>query len=219
MSFVNGIDVSDFQGNAIDWSRVRNAGYSFAIAKATQSTGNVQASFPHNISGIRAAGMVAGAYHFLSWTTDPAAQAEHFLSNYTPRNGDLPPTLDCEAVPQGMASDACVNQISRFLEAYERHLHGARMMLYMSFSFPDDHLNGGTGFSGHPLWVAAYNSSTDVSGVTPDAWKKGKVAMWQFSDGAIPHPQPAIDGLGVNIDRNRFIGDVGALHAFTLKGL
>lgn len=215
MPFVNGIDVSDFQGNAINWSSVKNAGYSFAIAKATEGTGNVQTSFAHNISGIRAAGMVAGAYHFLSWTSDPAAQAEHFLSVYTPKNGDLPPVLDCEACTVSPA--AAIAQISGFLQAVEPRLAGARMILYMSFSFPTDHLNGGSGFSGHPLWVAAYNN--DGQPPVPAAWTNDKVVLWQYSDGSIPQTQPPIAALGTSVDRNRFIGDLNALRAFTVRNL
>ena len=220
MAFVNGIDVSDFQGNNIDWGKVKASGYSFAIAKATEGTGNTQTSFAHNMSGIRAAGMIAGAYHFLSWQTDPAAQAAHFLSVYKPHKGDIPPTLDCEAVPAGMSSDACVKQVSAFLQAVEPHLGGAKMLLYMSFSFANDHLNGGTGFSGHPVWIAAYNTDTFESNVPP-AWvgKTPGMVMWQFSDGSIPGPQPAIAGLGSSIDRDKFNGDINALKAFTLQNV
>jgi len=220
MTFVNGIDVSDFQGNDIDWNLVKESGYSFAIAKATQGSGNVQSSFAHNISGIRAAGMIAGAYHFLSWTDDPAAQAANFLSVYTPRNGDIPPALDCEAVPGGMSSEAVMAQISGFLQAVEPHLKGARMLLYMSYSFPGEYLNGGSGYAGHPLWVAAYNDDSYQSNIPPGwAGKTPGMVMWQYSDGSIPTTQPPIAGLGSSIDRDRFIGDLAALKAFTLKNL
>lgn len=220
MDFVNGIDVSDFQGNDIDWAQVKSSGYSFAIAKATEGTGNVQSSFAHNINGIRAAGMVAGAYHFLSWEDDPAAQAAHFLSVYTPRNGDIPPALDCEAVPAGMSNDAVIDQISGFLEAYEPHLGGARMLLYMSYSFPGENLNGGSDFGGHPIWIAAYNTDPFESNVPPE-WvgKTPGMVMWQYSDGSIPSTQPPIEGLGTSIDRDRFNGDLEALKAFALKNV
>ena len=219
-SFVNGIDVSDFQGNDIDWNLVKESGYSFAIAKATQGASDVQSSFAHNIEGIRAAGMVAGAYHFLSWEDDPAAQAANFLSVYTPRNGDLPPALDCEAVPAGMAGATCIAQISGFLQAVEPHLNGARMLLYMSYSFPAGYLNGGSDFGGHPLWVAAYNDDSYESNIPP-TWigKIPGMVMWQYSDGSIPTTQPPIGGLGSSIDRDRFIGDLDALKAFALKNL
>ncbi len=215
MAFVNGIDVSDFQGTNIDWGQVKNSGYSFAISKATQSTDDVQQSFAHNMTGMRAAAMVAGAYHFLDWNASPAAQAAHFLSVYTPQNGDLPPALDCEACTVGPA--AAIAQIAGFVQAVEPHLGGARMLLYMSYSFPDESLNGGSGFSGHPLWVAAYEGGDAVP--VPPAWTAANVVMWQYSDGQIPQPQPAIGGLGVNIDRDRFVGDLTALHAFTLKNV
>ena len=213
MAFVNGIDVSDFQGTQIDWGNVKSSGYSLAITKATQSTDVTEQSFAYNIAGIRAAGMVAGAYHFLSWHTDPAAQAAYFLSVYTPQNGDLPPALDCEACD--VDAPTAIAQIAGFLRAVEPHLGGARMLLYMSYSFPGDNLNGGSDFSGHPLWVAAYEDGDDVP--VPPAWTAANVRMWQFSDGQIPQPQPPVGALGANVDRDRFVGDLNALHAFTLK--
>ena len=129
MDFVHGVDVSDYQGN-VSWPGVHASGYSFAIAKATEGTGNVQTTFGGNIAAIRAVGMTAGAYHFLDWNEDPVAQAHHFLSVYTPKPGDLPPALDCEACT--VSSAAAVAQVSGFIDEVERHLSGRRMLLYFS---------------------------------------------------------------------------------------
>ena len=203
---VNGIDVSIYQGD-IHWPSVKASGYSFAVAKATEGAHYTDADFIYNLDGIREAGMVAGAYHFLDWNTDATAQAEHFLSVYQPRNGDLPPTLDCEACT--VEPNVAIAMVSKFLQTVEPHLAGARMLLYMSFSFPSDHLNGGSGFSGHPLWVAAYNN--DANAPVPNAWNKA--TMWQWSDSG------NVGGIEGSVDLDRFLGTLDDLHAFTLKGL
>lgn len=206
MLFCDGIDVSDYQG-AIDWKAARASGLTFAIAKATQGTHNVQDTFASNLAGMRAAGLTAGAYHFLDWNVDPVAQAQHFLSVYRPQNGDLPPTLDCEACT--VRSNDAIASIAAFLRTVEPHLGGARMLLYLSYSFPDDHLNGGSGFSGHPLWVAAYNS--DPNPPVPAAW--AKATMWQWTDHA------SVPGVSGPVDGDRFCGSIADLHAFTLRGI
>lgn len=220
MDFVNGIDVSDNNANIV-WQRVHDAGYSFGICKASEGVGVSQTTFAPYMTAIRSAGMVAGAYHFFSWHSDPAAQARFFLSKYTPRNGDLPPTLDLEAPSNqtGLSGSDAVQRVAAFLAVVEPHLAGHRMLLYMSFSFPGDALNGGSGFSGHPLWVAAYNHG--AAPPVPPAFTAANVVMWQYSDGDVPKPppQPAIDGTNGFIDRDRFVGNLAALKAFCLTGL
>jgi lysozyme len=208
MNHVNGLDVSDYQ-NDVDWATAHGAGYSFGISKATEGLGNAQATFPDNMHDMRAIGMIAGAYHYLHWLDDPRAQAAHFLSVYQPQKGDLPPTLDCEAVPAGVSPQMCIQQISTFLGAIEPHLFGKRMLLYFSASFPDDHLLGGSSFSGHPIWVAAYNND-----LAPPAFVAlPLVKIWQWSDGA---NLPAIAGIHGNVDRNRFLGTLAELRTFCL---
>jgi GH25 family lysozyme M1 (1,4-beta-N-acetylmuramidase) len=186
---------------------VKGAGYEFVIAKATQGTDNVQATFPAYRDRVRSTGMRFGAYHFLDWTQDPVAQAQHFLSVYTPKSGDLPPMLDCEACT--VSPTAAIMQMTSFLENVEPKLGGAKMLLYMSYSFPTDHLNGGSDFSGHPLFVAAYNDDLDPP--VPTAWKAA--TFWQWTDSA------QITGISGNVDGDRFLGTSAELEALTLKGL
>jgi GH25 family lysozyme M1 (1,4-beta-N-acetylmuramidase) len=206
MEYVNGLDVSVYQGR-VTWSAVRSAGYSFAIARATEGALYQDPQFARNITGIRAAGMVAGAYHYLSWLTPAKPQAASFLRAYKPIDGDLPPMLDIEDCTVG--AEEAIAQISAFLAEVEPHLNGAKMLLYMSLTFPDTFLAGGSDFSGHPLNVAAYNS--DPEPTVPAAW--AKATMWQWSDkGRLP-------GISGNVDLDRFVGTLDELKAFTLKGI
>jgi lysozyme len=204
MNFVNGLDVSDYQEN-VNWASVHAAGYSFAIAKATEGTGNTQETFAGNLAAIRAVGMVAGAYHFLDWNEDPIAQAHHFLSVYTPRKGDLPPTLDCEACTCDSAQ--AVSKVSAFIGEVEKHLSGRRMLLYFSASFPGDHLQGGSGFSGHPVWVAAYNNDP----APPTIAGVGQIKLWQYSESG------HVNGISGAVDLDRFVGTLSDLKAFALQ--
>lgn len=208
---LRGIDISDFQ-DVNSFHAVQNGGFSFVYCKATEGITNTQATFADYRDRVRSIGLPFGAYHFLKWSSDPVEQARHFLSVYTPQNGDLPPMLDLEAC--GVESWAAMNQVTEFLQNVECHLDGQRMVLYMSFSFPNDHLRGGFGFNGHPLWVAAYNSG-DKDYNTPGAWvgKAPGVLFHQFSDDL------SVPGIPGAVDGDEFYGTQDDLNALLLKGL
>src|ERR1700730_615071 len=100
---LTGPDVSNWQhpnGNAIDWAQVRSAGNSFAFVKATEGpTGYYQNPyFYSDWAGVRAAGMVRGAYHFARPEFSAVDQAHYFISviGASSQPGDLPPALDLE---------------------------------------------------------------------------------------------------------------------------
>src|SRR5947209_5974916 len=76
---VNGIDVSAYQEN-VSFQAVREAGYSFAYVKATESTDYTSSTFASQWQGAGAAGMLRGGYHFFDFNADAAQQAQLFLS-------------------------------------------------------------------------------------------------------------------------------------------
>jgi lysozyme len=52
----------------IDFNRVKSAGYSLAIIKATEGVDYTDPSFTANVNGARTAGMIVGAYHLMRAT-------------------------------------------------------------------------------------------------------------------------------------------------------
>lgn len=78
---VKGIDVSHYQNDAgaIDWKKVKAAGYEFVYIKATEALVYVDKYYSKNIADARAAGLVVGSYHFARGN-DPVKEADHFLS-------------------------------------------------------------------------------------------------------------------------------------------
>ena len=56
-----GIDVSKYQG-AVNWSAVKNAGYSFAFIKAGSAKSGLDPYYAVNMAGATAAGMKVGVY-------------------------------------------------------------------------------------------------------------------------------------------------------------
>jgi hypothetical protein len=67
------------QGAPIDWPKVRLAGVTTAIVKATEGTGYRNPWFHQDAIGAKAAGMDVLAYHFASMG-DPLAEARWFMS-------------------------------------------------------------------------------------------------------------------------------------------
>src|SRR5437764_10721112 len=94
--WLKGIDVSHYQGT-INWMSVKNAGTSFAVCKATESTNYKDPTLLANYAGMKAAGIIRGAYHFARPAVDPVAQANYFINYVRPIKGDLQLMLDLEA--------------------------------------------------------------------------------------------------------------------------
>lgn len=90
-----GIDVSRWQ-QTVDWSKVKEAGYEFALIKATQGVSDIDPLFTSNWTQTKAAHLLRGAYHFFEPADDPHKQAEIFLQTVSFEPDDLPPVLDIE---------------------------------------------------------------------------------------------------------------------------
>jgi len=203
---VEGIDISDYQ-TVGSFHAVQGAGIGFVVAKATQGVDNVQATFSDSMTRVRSTSMLFGAYHFLSWQSDPVAQAQHFLSVYRPQNGDLPPMLDCEAFTVG--APAATLMIARFLQTVEPHLGGAKMLLYTYYAAIQSQAFATDDFAGHPLWIAEYNSDAKPS--IPQTWQTATI--WQYSS------SKAVPGIPGSVDADRFMGSAADLAALRLQAI
>ena len=92
---VRGVDVSAYQGE-IDWETLASQDISFAFIKATEGSTFADRNFAFNLEQARRTGLSVGAYHFFSYDSPGAAQAENFISNVVPFEGMLPPVIDLE---------------------------------------------------------------------------------------------------------------------------
>ena len=92
---VFGVDVSSYQG-VVDWPVLAEQGVDFAFLKATEGSALQDRQFSANWAGAFAAGIRAGAYHFLSYDSSGDAQADHFISVVPRTEGMLPPVVDIE---------------------------------------------------------------------------------------------------------------------------
>jgi GH25 family lysozyme M1 (1,4-beta-N-acetylmuramidase) len=203
-----GIDVSHYQG-IIDWGQVAGSGIKWGYTKATEDTGYVDPTFAGNWSGMKAAGVVRGAYHFFHPSVDGKAQADFFLATVGPLGaGDLPPMLDWE-VTDGVSGSTAAASADAFIAEIQART-GKTPVIYTSpglwsgFGVPRS-------YAAEPLCVAEYFScfcnSAGYCPNTPSGWSSW--VMWQYSDrGSVP-------GISTQVDLDTFNGDAAALAAFT----
>ena len=185
---LTGTDVSSYQGDTPNLD-----GLDFVIVKATQGIGYVNPSHAPVVAAARAAGKLAGHYHFLD-DSSPEAQAQYFWDNAGWIAGEQL-AVDVEApfadTPGG------VDATRRFVETLLR-ISGFPCELYIDYS----HLHSAdwapVAALGSGLWGAAYNDAG-----FGDTGPFGFVAIWQNSD------KSTSGG-----DSDVFYGDAAAWHKY-----
>ncbi len=193
-----GLDVSHFQG-LVNWESVKEAGISFAIAKATGGTRYVDSQFNNNWHGMREAGLIRGAYHFFYADEDPIAQAEHFLHTVPSLSAnDLPPLLDVE-IARHVPTETIVARALTWMQHVEQKL-GKKPMIYSGVSFYKANL--AANFKDYGLWIAEYNDQIQQ----PDAGRFWQI--WQYSQSGSVH------GVSGKVDLDIFNGDEDQLMDF-----
>lgn len=228
MTLITGIDASSWQG-AIDWPRVKEAGFTFGIAKATEwvkprlgakRVAAVDKRFARNWEGMRAAGLIRGAYLFFHPECDPIAQAEHFAKTVGPLGpGDLMPWLDVEA-HDGMKGPDIVARAKACLEALEA-LTGRWPGVYTGEWFWRGWLAnrkhwpagqvGADVLASWPVWIADY----DVPMPNTLAWPNWMIWQHDVAEaGVVPGvPRPAkcdLNYFGGTLDELRGLAGIGA---------
>ncbi len=199
---VTGIDVSHHQGE-VDWRKVRADGVAFAFAKASQGTSSGDPAFTRNWEGMKAAGVIRGAYAFYVAGASPEEQAQDFIRRVQLESGDLPPVVDIETmggVPE--AQQQLMTDLQAYLSALIDH-YGVRPIIYTGPAFWESY--GNENFSDHPLWIAEYASRPRI----PTGWQSW--TFWQHSDSG------SIDGVTGAVDLSHFNGNIATLQTLLLK--
>ncbi|MFO0602934.1 MAG: GH25 family lysozyme [Polyangiales bacterium] len=196
---LRGVDVSSYQG-AINWSTVRAAGITFAFAKSSEGTGLVDPYFARNWAGMRAAGIVRGAYHFFHPGVSAEAQAQLVLATVGPLDAhDLPIVLDFEA-RDGIAEATAVARAVTFLQIIANRT-GRTPIVYMSAGFLSRSYPALAPF---PLWVAHYGVSCPSVPAGRTTWD-----FWQTSE------RGRVNGIpGGDVDLDVFNGSLDELFVF-----
>lgn len=212
-----GIDISHHNGT-VDWAKVRADGISFAFLKASEGRSYRDPTFPGHLKAARAAGILVGAYHFVTSQSVDAAREEaaNFMGAITAAGGidllDLPPVMDYENNP-GQLTKAQINAVAESFLTTVESLSGRRPIIYTGNSFA---ANFGANLGAYPLWVARYSTTppTDVA-----AW--GKWTFWQYSDGqqggARSDGSRSVAGVSGYVDLNEYAGTEEQLRAAYIR--
>jgi GH25 family lysozyme M1 (1,4-beta-N-acetylmuramidase) len=187
-SLLEGIDVSRWQGT-IDYAAVKASGRSFVVAKATEGIGYLDPNWSKNRTAAAAAGLKVGGYHFARPDlnpTNPAGEADWFVSQLNVAPGMLVPALDLE-VAGSLSTTALANWVGAWLdEVYAKT--GARAMIYVSPAFWTGKLANTTKFADEGytiLWVAHWFVNTPS--VPANNWGGHGWTFWQYDDcGTVP---------------------------------
>ncbi len=92
---VRGADVSAWQGD-IDWQTFAAEDIDFVFIKATEGSSHTDEKFLYNYENALTSRLITGAYHFFSYDSTGAAQAQHFINTVPVTEGTLPPVIDVE---------------------------------------------------------------------------------------------------------------------------
>lgn len=204
---VVGIDVSSWQ-STVDWAKVKAAGKQFAIARVTHGTGTIDSQFAANWKGMKANGIIRGAYQFFEPSQGGLEQAKLFVAKIEEaggfEDGDLPGVIDVESV-DGATSAQTIAEVHNWIDYVESQTN-RKPIIYAGSYFWDDH-NLGNDFGDYPLWGPHYTTSD--CHLISDAWDTW--TFWQHTDSG------SVAGISGNVDLDRFNGNLADLQAF-IKG-
>lgn len=193
-----GIDVSEFQGEEIDWKKVRDAGFEFVILRlgyrAYGESGALvlDAMYEENVKAALDAGLEVGVYFFSQAITDVEAEeeAQFVLDHIRPYNITGPVVYDTEEIKwdtyraEDNTSEEYTKYCRIFCDAVEAA--GYEPMIYcnmkwMAFTLDMEEL------AGYDFWYADYYDVPQC----PYDYK-----IWQYSETGI------VPGINGNVDLN-----------------
>ncbi len=196
---LNGIDVSQWNG-VINWTQVKNAGYSFVFIRVSGrgASGGAKGGrlytddrYKTNLEGAIAAGLDVGVYTYTQSITVAEAQQEarfviDLIKGY---NINLPIIYDYEFYPNGRLQNAKLSRATAtaicnaFCATIEKS--GYTAMMYSYKSLLNSNLNPDDITKYYPLWLAIYNDTANYT---------GDYNYWQYSDsGQVPGINHATD--------------------------
>lgn len=204
-----GCDVSVWQDNnstaqQIDFAKMKSAGASFVFIKSSQGSWADQ-DIIYNWTNAKRAGILRGAYHFLTFDVSPIVQAEYFWSLLRSDPGELPLVVDFEMRSAGLTRARASSDLKLFCDRLTQ-ISGKRPMIYTSYGYWNEFGTSDISWTIYPLWVAHYTASANPT--IPLPWQRW--LFWQYTshgDG------PKFGAESLNIDMNYFYGTIEQLYA------
>lgn len=216
-----GVDIHGTYQRGINFPLLVKQGYSFAAVKATQGSTEFHASYTQQfldwIPKIKAAGLIPGAYHWLT-NADPVAQCANFLRRLNQVGGaeGLLIQLDCE-------DNATLPVLQGWVKEWNRRTNNHPFLIYSGAWWWKPRGWNGAQFTPY-LWDSHYISVDSdtiaddpaaLAAKVPASWWKPtygnwpKVSVLQFTS------KGDAGGLGNNVDLNSYPGSRADMLALT----
>lgn len=183
-----GLDISSYQGSAINWAQVAASGRSFAMLKATEGTDYLSPSLDAQFQGATAAGVRTGLYHFARPDLTPEGNADWFSAQVNRLQavaGHLPPCLDLETGTGDLNGWA-----QRFVARLRANTGCVRVLIYSSASyFQSGTISENWMDANIALWVASWGTAPGKP-----SYGSPRTALHQYSStGAVSGVAGAVD--------------------------
>lgn len=199
----DGIDVSKWQGDSIDWKAVYSSGQRFAVARSSIAGRSKDETFVRNYKGMVAADLIPGAYHLVSGLSDGPTQAQNFKEALDAAEFDKGLlVLDVEGWAETLnGNEAGTLAATKYLADWIRRTYNRTPIIYTGVYWRDNLKQHSNNF-GSELWLSYYGTNP-VENYVPSAWSTWK--MWQYTDtGSVP-------GVAGNVDMNKSAGTLKSL--------
>lgn len=204
-----GMDTSHWNDNnstaeRVNFQKAYNAGARFVFQKVSQGVW-VDEDILFNWKTAKAAGLLRGGYHFLTWDKDPKLQAQYFWSILQSDPPELPPVLDFEWWGTNIPGNA-LDLLRSYVVEIER-LSKRTPIIYTGAYFWKDFGSTNISWIKYPLWLAWYTENfTNVQ--TPLPW--AYPTFWQFTS----HGDGLLFGCeSLNVDLDYYLGNMEGLLA------
>ena len=194
---VLGVDVSSYQEN-VDFKKLKEQDVEFVYIKATEGSSHVDKSFAEKWEAAKDAGLPAGAYHYFSYASSGATQAENFIKTVGDLEGRLIPAVDMELTAEEVYNPPekadVVRGLKSFLAIVEEK-YGVKPLIYAQKDYWDKYL--AEDFSTYPRW--ARNVFYPVYIDAGDDW-----VIWQYNDRGVLEGYSGEKYIDLNIINSKF---------------
>jgi len=190
---VQGIDVSNYQGD-INWTQVAdNNKIKFAYIKATEGNDYQDKYFNKNWNEISKTSIYKGAYHYFTTKSTGKEQSYNFINTVPAEKGCLPPVVDVEE--QGNDKAEFINELTDYLNIIESKYH-QKPIIYPVYSLYDEYIRDS--FKGYDIWIRDIIKPAKL--IDNREW-----LMWQYCS------RGRIQGIDMYVDINVYKKDIDDL--------
>ena len=195
---INGIDISKWQGDDVDFEKIKIGGVSFVMMRAAYHL-TKDTRFEKYYEGATAAGLKRGVYCYSMAKSVSAArkEAENVIEILDGRQLDYPIAMDLEDATQlkGLTNADRTDMVLAFKNRVEAA--GYSFVLYANLNWLNSYVDGSR-LSDVNIWIARYRTQSYGHGYTG----QGNVVMWQYASNGLVDGILDVKGKYISIDMN-----------------